>query len=142
MFFLILALQTAYVANTATGDPASTVDSHHTATGLLALLMSPCVVLLTQCFSSCQSPAKAEALDLNLTVLETLQNASPDAQVNDLKQLLGRMMFSGSAMDKKVKVLSGGEKARLALAKFMCTQVSKGERGRGGHGVEGRLAGG
>ena len=104
--------------------------------------MSPCVVLLTHCLSSCQSPAKAEALDLNLTVLETLQNASPDAQVNDLKQLLGRMMFSGSAMDKKVKVLSGGEKARLALAKFMCTQVSEGERGRGGQGVEGRLAGG
>jgi ATPase subunit of ABC transporter with duplicated ATPase domains len=32
------------------------------------------------------------------------------------------MMFGSSAMEKKVKVLSGGEKARLALAKFMCTQ--------------------
>ena len=48
---------------------------------------------------------------------------SPDAKLNDLKQLLGRMLFSGTAMEKKVKVLSGGEKARLALAKFMCTQV-------------------
>lgn len=65
---------------------------------------------------------QAEALDLNLTVLDTLVRAAPDAQLNDLKQLLGRMLFSGSAMDKKVKVLSGGEKARLALAKFMCTQ--------------------
>eukprot|EP00879_Flechtneria_rotunda_P011902 GHRR01012431.1.p1 GENE.GHRR01012431.1~~GHRR01012431.1.p1 ORF type:complete len:661 (+),score=250.45 GHRR01012431.1:1092-3074(+) len=65
---------------------------------------------------------QAEALDLNLTVLDTLVQAAPDAKINDLKQLLGRMLFSGSAMDKKVKVLSGGEKARLALAKFMCTK--------------------
>eukprot|EP00197_Chlamydomonas_leiostraca_P006476 CAMPEP_0202869404 /NCGR_PEP_ID=MMETSP1391-20130828/12431_1 /ASSEMBLY_ACC=CAM_ASM_000867 /TAXON_ID=1034604 /ORGANISM="Chlamydomonas leiostraca, Strain SAG 11-49" /LENGTH=706 /DNA_ID=CAMNT_0049549717 /DNA_START=43 /DNA_END=2163 /DNA_ORIENTATION=- len=65
---------------------------------------------------------QAEALDLELTVLDTLVQASPDAKLADLKALLGRMMFSGLAMDKKVKVLSGGEKARLALAKFMCTQ--------------------
>ncbi|GBF90920.1 ABC transporter F family member-like [Raphidocelis subcapitata] len=65
---------------------------------------------------------QAEALDLELTVLETLERSAPDAQLNELKQLLGRMMFSGTAMDKKVKVLSGGEKARLALAKFMCTK--------------------
>ncbi|KIY91540.1 hypothetical protein MNEG_16424 [Monoraphidium neglectum] len=65
---------------------------------------------------------QAEALDLELTVMETLVRSAPDAQLNELKQLLGRMMFSGTAMDKKVKVLSGGEKARLALAKFMCTK--------------------
>jgi len=39
--------------------------------------------------------------------------------LDDIKALLGRMMFTGSAMDKKCKVLSGGEKARLAMAKFM-----------------------
>uniref|UniRef100_A0A7R9YWU0 ABC transporter domain-containing protein n=1 Tax=Chlamydomonas euryale TaxID=1486919 RepID=A0A7R9YWU0_9CHLO len=65
---------------------------------------------------------QAEALDLKLTVLETLVRASPEAQLNDLKNLLGRMMFSGTGMEKKVGVLSGGEKARLALAKFMCTE--------------------
>jgi ATPase subunit of ABC transporter with duplicated ATPase domains len=65
---------------------------------------------------------QAEALDGERTVLETLQRAAPDAQTNELKQLLGRMLFSGLSIDKKVKVLSGGEKARLALAKFMCTQ--------------------
>ncbi|KAG1676928.1 hypothetical protein FOA52_014804 [Chlamydomonas sp. UWO 241] len=65
---------------------------------------------------------QAEALDLNLNVLDTLIQASPEAQLNDLKNLLGRMMFSGLAMEKKVRVLSGGEKARLALAKFMCTK--------------------
>jgi hypothetical protein len=37
-----------------------------------------------------------------MTVLDTLIQASPDAKLNDLKQLLGRMLFSGSAMDKKV----------------------------------------
>lgn len=38
-----------------------------------------------------------------MTVLDTLIQASPDAKLNDLKQLLGRMLFSGSAMDKKVR---------------------------------------
>eukprot|EP00955_Chlamydomonas_euryale_P055097 356031-Chlamydomonas_euryale.AAC.16 len=55
---------------------------------------------------------QAEALDLKLTVLETLVRASPEAQLNDLKNLLGRMMFSGTGMEKKVGVLSGGEKVR------------------------------
>ncbi len=68
--------------------------------------------------------AQAEALDLDKDVLETLVRASPDAKLADLKALLGRLLFSGSAMEKRVKVLSGGEKARLAFAKFMCTQVS------------------
>lgn len=47
---------------------------------------------------------QAEALDPQLTVLETLIRAAPDAKLNDLKQLLGRMLFSGTAMDKKVRV--------------------------------------
>lgn len=37
--------------------------------------------------------------------------------------LLGKMLFSGAGMEKRVEWLSGGEKARLALAKFMLTQV-------------------
>jgi hypothetical protein len=41
-------------------------------------------------------------LDLNISVLDTLIHSSPDAKINDLKQLLGRMLFSGLAMDKKV----------------------------------------
>jgi len=47
---------------------------------------------------------QAEALDPQLTVLDTLIHAAPDAKLNDLKQLLGRMLFSGTAMDKKVRV--------------------------------------
>ena len=65
---------------------------------------------------------QAEALDLKLTVLETLTHAADNARLDEMKALLGRMMFSRAAFDKKVAVLSGGEKARLALAKFMLTQ--------------------
>ena len=46
--------------------------------------------------------AQAEALEPGLTVLETLERAAPDAEMKDIKALLGRMMFSGKAMHKKV----------------------------------------
>lgn len=45
---------------------------------------------------------QADALDLKQSVLQTMVKAAPDAQLNDVKALLGRMMFSGKAMDKKV----------------------------------------
>jgi len=67
---------------------------------------------------------QAEALDLDETVIGTLEKAAPDAKLNDIKRLLGQMMFSGKAMEKQVKWLSGGEKARLALAKFMLTPAT------------------
>ena len=47
---------------------------------------------------------------------------SPQFQKQEIKALLGRMQFAGKAMHKKAEVLSGGEKARLALAKFMLTK--------------------
>lgn len=65
---------------------------------------------------------QAEALDPSKTAIETLQYASPDAKLNDIKALLGKMLFNGAAMEKPVRVLSGGEKARLAMAKFMLTE--------------------
>lgn len=37
------------------------------------------------------------------TVVETLERAAPDAQMNDIKALLGRMMFTGNAVHKKVR---------------------------------------
>lgn len=45
---------------------------------------------------------QADALDLKQNVLQTMVKAAPDAQLNDVKALLGRMMFSGKAMEKKV----------------------------------------
>eukprot|EP00208_Stichococcus_sp_RCC1054_P004289 CAMPEP_0206141502 /NCGR_PEP_ID=MMETSP1473-20131121/13139_1 /ASSEMBLY_ACC=CAM_ASM_001109 /TAXON_ID=1461547 /ORGANISM="Stichococcus sp, Strain RCC1054" /LENGTH=931 /DNA_ID=CAMNT_0053536099 /DNA_START=181 /DNA_END=2976 /DNA_ORIENTATION=+ len=67
---------------------------------------------------------QAEALDPKLSAIQVLENAAPNANTQDVKALLGRMLFSGSSAHKKVEVLSGGEKARLALAKFMLTQGS------------------
>jgi len=67
---------------------------------------------------------QAEALDLEETVIGTLEKAAPDSKTSDIKRLLGQMMFSGKAMEKQVKWLSGGEKARLALAKFMLTPAT------------------
>lgn len=45
---------------------------------------------------------QADALDLKMSVLQTMIKAAPEAQLNDVKALLGRMMFSGKAMEKKV----------------------------------------
>ncbi|GLR18335.1 ABC-F family ATP-binding cassette domain-containing protein [Portibacter lacus] len=59
---------------------------------------------------------QAEELDRNKTLLETMEdNASPE-QRPKLRSILGSFLFSGEDVDKKVSVLSGGERARLALA--------------------------
>lgn len=63
---------------------------------------------------------QADALDLDTTVLDTLRKAAPgDMRYEDIRALLGKFLFKGDDVDKKVGALSGGEKARLALAKMM-----------------------
>lgn len=57
--------------------------------------------------------------DFDLTIMQWLAQYSPDQHVNFLRGYLGRMLFSGDDADKKVKVLSGGEKVRCILAKMM-----------------------
>lgn len=64
-----------------------------------------------------------ESLDLNNTVLEEMKTAGSQKTEQELRTLLGCFLFSGDDSDKKIKVLSGGEKARVALAK---TIVGKG----------------
>lgn len=62
---------------------------------------------------------QAEALDLKRTVMETIHDAVPDWKNEEVRTLLGRFLFSGETVFKKVESLSGGEKARLALAKML-----------------------
>ncbi len=62
---------------------------------------------------------QAEALDLDKTVMETIHDEVPDWKNEDVRTLLGRFLFSGDMVFKQVKALSGGEKARLALAKML-----------------------
>ena len=59
---------------------------------------------------------QSETLYLKNTVLETMEAHSPPEKRTSLRSILGAFMFSGEDSDKKVSVLSGGERARLALA--------------------------
>lgn len=62
---------------------------------------------------------QTDELNGKLTVLETLEEAvTSDSNVN-LRSMLGAFLFSGEDVDKKVSVLSGGEKARLAMCKLL-----------------------
>lgn len=59
---------------------------------------------------------QSDALQPNITLLETMENHSPPEMRTQLRSILGAFLFSGEDAEKKVSVLSGGERARLALA--------------------------
>ncbi|WP_020569363.1 ABC-F family ATP-binding cassette domain-containing protein [Neolewinella persica] len=59
---------------------------------------------------------QAEELNGKMTLLETMEEVSPPEMRTKLRAMLGSFLFSGEDVDKKVSVLSGGERARLALA--------------------------
>ncbi len=65
-----------------------------------------------------------EALNMNNNVLEELKDARSGKNDLELRSLLGAFLFSGDTVDKKIKVLSGGEKARVALAKTIASKAN------------------
>ncbi len=67
---------------------------------------------------------QAETLYRELTVLQTVEQISPPEMRTRLRNVLGCFMFSGNDVDKKVSVLSGGERARLALACMLLRPIN------------------
>jgi ATP-binding cassette, subfamily F, member 3 len=67
---------------------------------------------------------QARELDPRLTVLETLSQVTADLSTTQIRSLLGAFLFRGEEVDKKVQVLSGGEKSRVALAKMIATPAN------------------
>lgn len=63
--------------------------------------------------------SQAEALDGNRTVFQTIDDIAVGDIRKNVRSLLGSFLFSGDDVEKKVKVLSGGEKARLCMCKLL-----------------------
>ncbi len=67
---------------------------------------------------------QAEALDLHKNVFDTIHDDFPKMTHEEVRGVLGKFLFSGDTVFKGVRDLSGGEKARLALAKMLLTPVN------------------
>lgn len=67
---------------------------------------------------------QASLLDENLTVFQTIDDVAKGDIRNKIKDLLGAFMFGGENSSKKVKVLSGGERTRLAMIKLLLEPVN------------------
>lgn len=67
------------------------------------------------------SQMQAEQLNLEWSVLQELEAAAPKMEIAQVRAVAGAFLFTGDDVFKKIKVLSGGEKARVALAKLLLT---------------------
>ena len=65
-----------------------------------------------------------ESLDMNSEILDELKNFGSGRNELELRQLLGCFLFTGDDVFKKIRILSGGEKARVALAKTIISQAN------------------
>ena len=82
------------------------------------------VVIGQNTFLGYYAQNQTEVLKGNLTLLETMENESPPERRTQLRNILGSLMFSGEDVDKKVSVLSGGERGRLALALLLLHPIN------------------
>ncbi|MCH8325400.1 MAG: ABC-F family ATP-binding cassette domain-containing protein [Bacteroidetes bacterium] len=73
-------------------------------------------------FTSYYSQDVADELNKDITILETLEDMGSELTQNQLRTLLGSFLFNGDDIYKKISVLSGGEKSRVALAKILLTK--------------------
>ena len=67
---------------------------------------------------------QAQMMDENLTVLQTIDQVATGDIRTQIRSILGAFMFGGDTVDKKVKVLSGGERTRLAMIKLLLEPVN------------------
>ncbi|WP_075342284.1 ABC-F family ATP-binding cassette domain-containing protein [Tenacibaculum agarivorans] len=67
---------------------------------------------------------QASLLDPELTIFQTVDEVAEGDIRTQIKNILGRFMFSGDDLEKKVKVLSGGERTRLAMVKLLLEPVN------------------
>jgi len=67
---------------------------------------------------------QAEYLDGEITLLETMVEAATDSNRSKVRDMLGSFLFRGDDVEKKVKVLSGGERNRLALCKLLLQPIN------------------
>ncbi len=67
---------------------------------------------------------QADMLNPDITVMQTLEQVAGTTTTQQIRNLLGAFLFGGDAVDKKVKVLSGGEKGRLAIARLLLEPVN------------------
>jgi ATP-binding cassette subfamily F protein 3 len=67
---------------------------------------------------------QAEYLDGEITLLQTMEDAATDTNRSKVRDMLGAFLFRGDDVEKKVKVLSGGERNRLALCKLLLQPIN------------------
>ena len=65
-----------------------------------------------------------ETLDVTRSVLDNMKSSSPDLNETEVRKVLGSFLFSGDDVDKPARVLSGGEKTRLALAMLVVSSAN------------------
>lgn len=73
---------------------------------------------------------QGETLNFKHTVYQSLEESAPGLLLTEKRNILGAFLFAGDDVEKKVSVLSGGERSRLALARMLCGGGSKGGNGK------------